>query len=219
MSAYCLARLGHKVLYVSDKSQGFIPQFYEGPVYGFDDILDESVEKRQASLPPSLYTEVIPIPRNADSIRDLVDKHGGKPDMVWFSGDQDLCSFAYQVSSAWRVPMIHADMLTLSPCVNEVQLAMVQKRPPVRNGGIISIGEIITDTDIEVVIGAAETVDDKPLVTFIGRYKGDKLVSLRQRYPTNVIPYSTDRGRFRALCENRVFMHPFLNCTAPTRTP
>jgi len=210
MSAYCLARLGHKVLYVCDRSQDFILSFYEGPVYDIDEIFDDDIEKRSATLQPSLYIAVLDPIHRPEKIKDFVDVHGGKPDMIWYSGDADICSLVYQIVQAWRVPILHSDIMSLGACVNEVQLSHIMSRPPVRERRIISVHDGLCDSDMKSLIDAAESAGCEPALVIIGAYRGKYIGDHLSAYKNLThIPYTSEKGRFKMIAASMLYAHPY----------
>lgn len=209
MSAYCLARLYNKVLYVSDKRQDFVTGFREGPVYGFDELMDNTFPKQAATLPPSLYCRVVDFIRNPDGLRDIIDATGGKPDAIWLSGNGGTCSLATQISLHYRIPLIHADTLELQPTVNEIQLSYLKTQKVEKQNRITCSSSIVTDEICEYLADIAAESDMKPQVYIIGRYTGTKIDAIIDRYPDlTVVDHRSDRGRLKAIMASMAYIHP-----------
>lgn len=206
ISAYCLARLGYRVIYACNKRQLFINEFYEGPTYGFREIFDDEVSKQAAVLPPSLYTTIMNY-RNTDAIRDMVDEYGGAPDIIMFSGNDSIAGMACQMARAWGCTLIHADILDLPPCVNEIQLQRVNKLDLQPCRRLVSITDTITDSLCRAVIEIGTGLNN-PEIYMIGHYIGTgEEQYLRQYDGLRFIPNRSDNGRLRAIAESGVFIH------------
>jgi glycosyltransferase involved in cell wall biosynthesis len=209
MSAYCLARLYNKVVYVSDKRQDFVTGFREGPVYGFDELMDATFPKQPAILPPSLYCRIVDFIRNPDGLRDIIDATGGKPDAIWLSGNGSACSLATQVSLHYHIPLIHADTLELAPTVNEIQLSYLKTQKTEKENRIACSSSIATDEICEYLIDIALETDSKPQVYIIGKYKGTKIDAIIEKYPgLTIVDHKSDRGRLKAIMASMVYIHP-----------
>ncbi len=206
LSAYCLARLGYRVIYACNKKQLFINEFYEGETYGFRDIYDDDVPKQAAVLPPLLHTCIVNF-RDCDSIRDTIDKYGGAPDIVMFSGDENIAGLACQMARAWKCCLIHADILTLPPCVNEVQLHRIAKQQLQPCKRLIAITDTITDSLCRAAIEVAGSLNN-PEIYMLGHYIGTGKEAYMQQYDgLRFIPNNSDNGRLRAIAESGVYVH------------
>lgn len=206
LSAYCLARLGHKVLYICDRPQRFINEFYEGPVYSIDEMFDDKVDKQAAVLPPSLVCTVEKAP---DKIRDFVDRHGGRPDMIWFSGSAISSSLPYQIAESWRSLLVQADTLDLCPCVNEVQLTRVKRKFNGHIDRIICIRDNVSESESGMLASAVKHMKQSPEVWIVGQCTGGYVRGrARRRKRVTLIPNTSDRGRLKAIMNSTIYLHP-----------
>lgn len=206
ISAYCLARLGYRVIYACNKRQLFINEFYEGQTYGFREIFEPDIPKQAAVLPPSLHTTVVNF-QDYDALRDMVDEYGGAPDIAMFSGNERMAGLACQIAREWKCALIHADILDLPPCVNEVQLQRIMKQQLQPCGRLIAITDTITDSMCRAAIEVGNGLNN-PEIYMIGSYIGvGEKHHLRQYDGLRFIPNNSDNGRLRAIAESGVYVH------------
>jgi len=197
------------VIYVSDRRQDFIQGFYEGPLYSYEDLFDDSIEKRESKLQPSLHVYMSRL--KADSIKDIVDKHGGTIDQVWVSGDADWAGFANQVSVWYNAPLIHGDRGDLSPCVNQIQLGHVLSTTD-RKKRVISCADGYTRRECLDLIHVVKTLRDRGIrdlgLYLVGRRVQNMAEMLDEFSDFHIVHHTTDRGRMRAIRESMVYVHP-----------
>ncbi len=213
MSALCLARMGHRVLYLGNFS--FAAEFYEGGYIKDVDPFDLKPPETSASLPVGftiedfhkLDTAALGQPR----IPDVIDRWGGHIDIVAYSGNEFIASFTEQIARKYRAGVLKLDIGSMPPCVNEVQLRRVDMERVSAGRRIVMINNHIDGARIETIREHCAAIDDYE-IWLIGRLiqplPVDKLVEQRVFIQEGV----TDYGRFKILKASAFY----INVGSPT---
>lgn len=213
ISALCLARMGHEVLYVGNTR--FAPEFYAGGHVRDVDVFDMLPPKKPAMLPVGF--EMVAVERldikmiTAAWLREKMLRFG-KPDVIFYSGGEYMPTFAGQVAGENRCLLLPLDFWNNEPpCVNEIQLLRSEAvtHPPVNR--VVAIAEYMwMDHEVTRIRDLCSNMGNYELWLIAKQPKACKPVPQEALHANKIYwqPPMSDGGRFKILRSASMYIEP-----------
>ena len=215
VSALCLARMGHDVLYVGNTR--FAHEFYQGGHTHDVDIFDLEMPETPAMLPVGF--EVLSVPRmnaglTTDSwLKGRIDAFG-KTDIVFYSGNEYMATFGQQVANYKDGCACSLDWDDMPACVNEVQLRRSRGSNSPSVTRVLCFKEHAWEQEIANIRNICESLDRYEL-WIVARYGNLAEIPHDRLQQEDVYwqPPLTDSGRFQLLRSATFYVEPSRKAT------
>lgn len=210
MIAYCIARLGIEVIYITDKEQQFVNEFREGPVYNIDELFNREVIKVERVMQPGIFCNIAHILSNPEIVKDIVDAFGGRPDLVITSGDYDWERLSEQIAQYYKVSLYKFEDNELSPCLNWNEYKIVTRAKPRIQRRAVTCYDYISQEDIKILDMVLCQFPEPLFMYVIGRPDNSVNLSTIDRSKIAIIYHVSDRGRLQAIYNSLFYIQmPF----------